>query len=133
MTGIRETINESIRLATPTYLKPFVHSMETVLASTTLTKELANKPDANQRISADLKHTSADLEPTRVVLDPTGASLNPMGPVENCRRDTGRQWNVHKVLFIGRSTRIQKDQAIIQQPCNEKEPRRLIVAFGATV
>ena len=81
MTGIRETINESIRLATPTYLEPFVHSMETVLASTTLTKKLANKPDANQRISADLKHTSADLEPTRVVLDPTGASLNPMGPV----------------------------------------------------
>ena len=55
--------------------------METVLASTTLTKKLANKPDANQRISADLEHTSADLEPTRVVLDPTGASLNPMGPV----------------------------------------------------
>ena len=81
MTGIGETINESIRLATPTYPEPFVHSMETVFASTKLTRWLTDKPDANQHTSADLETTSADMEPARVVLESTSANLDPMGAV----------------------------------------------------
>ena len=81
MTGVHETINESIRLARAIYPEPFVHSMETVLASTTLTRWLTNKLEANQHTSADLEHTGPDLEPARVVLESKGAILDPMGAV----------------------------------------------------
>ena len=81
MTEIHETTTESIRLATAIYPEPTEHSMETVLASTSLTGWLTDKPDANQHTGADLEHTGADMEPARVVLESISANLDPMGAV----------------------------------------------------
>merc|ERR1712072_14691 len=64
---------------------------------------------------------------------------NSMGPVEKCLKDSGLDKKaVHEVVLVGGSTRIPKDQAMIQEFFNGKEPCKSInpdeaVAFGAAV